>query len=223
MSRMVILYLAVFFEKRKEGELILQKNFNNLFQYFKFILKTWLIELILIPSSIFAADDKKTPPPSNNTPGGAPQTPVYIPPLPRHLEFPTISYAKEPTIEGESEVNVAKMHFWYVLILATWNPRSAEITDIMNKNFKTFSQRKVGVIGLFSNDSVEAVNIWRKKYSPQFLNEFASRNFLDALKNPKIPSVWVIGNQGEVLQRIEMPTKEMMLESVQKVMILTGY
>ncbi|WGL60674.1 hypothetical protein QEJ31_03535 [Pigmentibacter sp. JX0631] len=205
--------------------MILQKIFNYLIQYFKFILKTCLIRFLLIPLSIYAADDKKTPPPSSNTPntGSSPQTPVYIPPLPRHMEFPTISYAKEPTVEGEAEINVAKMHFWYVLILATWNPRSAEITDIINKNFKTFSQRNVGVIGLFSNDSLEAVNIWRKKYNPQFLNEFASRNLLDALKNPKIPSVWVIGNQGEVLQRLEMPTREMMLESVQKVMILTGY
>ncbi len=212
--------------------MILKKRVN----YFKFYLFSSLflsvLANLLFSFSVFAAEEKKkdappaAAPPLGSTPatpGGNPPAPVYIPPLPRHAEFPTISYAKEPTIEGESEINVSKMHFWYVLILATWNPRSAEITDIMNKNFKVFTQRNVGVVGLFSNDSIEAVTAWRKKNNPLFLNEFAARNFLDALKNPKIPSVWVIGNQGEILQRLEMPTKEMMQESVQKVMILTGY
>lgn len=219
MPRIAILYLAVFLKKGKEVLLILKKNFS----YFKLLL----IYFFALQSNSIAAEEKKKEAPLANsasaTPSGNPPPPVYIPPLPRHVEFPTITYAKEPTIEGEAEVNISKMNFWYVMVLATWNPRSVEITEIINKNFKVFTQRNVGVVGLFSNDSIEAVNEWRKKNNPLFLNEFASRNFLDALKNPKIPSVWLIGNQGEILQKLEMPTKQKMLESVQKVMILTGY
>jgi hypothetical protein len=164
-----------------------------------------------------AADDKK----KDVAPPAA--QPAYIPPLPRHIEFPTISYGREPSIDGETEANLSTMRFWYIAVIASWNPRSEEITDVLNKNIKQFGMRNVGVIGLFSNDTMDSVSAWRKKNKPLFLNEFASRNLLDLLKNPKIPTVWVLGSHGEILQRLEMPTKEKMIESVEKVMILTGF
>lgn len=198
---------------------------KNLFRI-SFFLSIFL--LFIIFTSLFwfhsaqAAEEKKKDDP-HTAPAGASGGAVSIPPLPRHVDFPTITYGKEPSVEGETEVNLANMRFWYVVVLASWNPRSSEITDILNKNYKSFTGRNVGVIGLFSNDTLESVVAWRKKNNPLFLNEFASRNLLDALKNPKIPTVWLVGGQGEILQRLEIPTKQNMVESVEKVMILTGF
>ena len=226
---MAILYLAVIYEKGKEVHLIRKKNLIRLKSFYFIFILFVLFENLITFNHALAADDKKKDDKPAAAAAPAPATPaappvsVYIAPLPRHVEFPTISYAKEPSVEGESEVNITKMRFWYVVIMASWNPKSVEITDLLNKNYKVFMQRNVGVVGLFSNDTVDSVMTWRKKNNPQFLNEFASRNFLDALKNPKIPSIWLIGNQGEVLQRLEMPTKENLQESIEKVMILTGF
>jgi hypothetical protein len=195
----------------------------------------------LVSHVALSAEEKKkdtaaaaTPPP----PQAAPQTPgqpgvgagvggempmAPVRSLPRHMEFPRITYGSEPSVEGEMEHHFTSMRFWYVAIIASWNPRSSEIAEVFNKNYKQFALRKIGVIALFSNDTVVSVTEWRKKNNLLFLNDFASRNLLDALKNPKVPTVWLVGSQGEILQRLEMPNKEKMLESVQKVMILTGF
>lgn len=221
-SRMAILYLSVIYEKGKEAHLIRKKNMKReKTHHFLFALFALLISLFIF-NHVLAADDKKKDDKPAATPAGPP-VPIYIPPLPRHVEFPPITYGKEASIEGETELNITKMRFWYVAILASWNVKSNEIADILNKNYKVFTQRNVGVIALYSNDTKESVANWRKKNNPLFMNEFASRNFLDALKNPKIPTVWVIGNLGEVLQRLELPTKEEMQKSVEKVMILTAF
>ncbi len=202
-----------------------QKNHSGIRFYLSIILLFSIISDLLGICNARAAEEKKKEDPHGATPAApaAPAVPLYIPPLPRHVEFPSITYGKEPTVEGEAEVNLSKMRFWYIVVLASWNPRSSEITDILNKNYKQFSLRNVGVIGLFSNDTIESIIAWRKKNKPLFLNEFASRNFLDSLKNPKVPTVWVVGSEGEILQRMEMPTMQNMQESVEKVMILTGF
>ena len=167
--------------------------------HFLFALFGLLISLFIF-NHVLAADDKKKDDKPAATPAGPP-VPIYIPPLPRHVEFPPITYGKEASIEGETELNITKMRFWYVAILASWNVKSNEIADILNKNYKVFTQRNVGVIALYSNDTKESVANWRKKNNPLFMNEFASRNFLDALIKPIIPTVWLIGNVVEVLHR----------------------
>jgi hypothetical protein len=204
--------------------MISQKNLFGFSSFLSIFLLFIIFTSLLRFHNVQAAEEKKkedphaaasSPPP--------PAAPIFIPPLPRHMDFPTITYGKEPSVEGETEVNLSTMRFWYIAILASWNPRSSEIADILNKNSRQFGMRNVGVIGLFSNDTLESIVAWRKKNKPLFLNEFASRNLLDELKNPKIPTVWVVGSEGEILQRMEIPTRQNMLESVAKVMILTGF
>lgn len=201
--------------------MICRKNLFRLGSFlFVFLLFAFLASFF--SNSVQAADEKKkddhgAPPPDPHA------APLYIPPLPRHVTFPVITYGKEPSVEGETALNLSKMRFWYIAILASWNPRSGEISEILNQNYKLFSMRNVGVIALYSNDTIESIEAWRKKNNPLYLNVFASRNLLDELKNPKIPTVWVVGSEGEILQRMEMPTKQNILQSVQKVMILTGF
>ncbi|KAB8029768.1 hypothetical protein [Fluviispira multicolorata] len=183
----------------------------------------YLFFLAILFSSIYTAkvhseDDKKKDPMA----GGQGAVPV-IKPLPRHFSMPPVTYGKEPSVEGEKKLDFSNMRFWYVVVIASWNPRSEEISDVLNKNYKIFVARKVGVLALFSQDTESSVAKWRKKIIPQFMNEFASRDFLDAMKNPRVPTVWLVGSEGEILQRLEMPTKEEMAQSVNKVMILTGF
>jgi len=202
--------------------LIPKKNHKKFMPHQFIFMIIFVLNILILVNQSIAAEDKKKEDNAGAAHGGPP-IPIYIPPLPRHVEFPSITYGNDVSVEGETELNISKKRFWYVFVLASWNPKSIEITEILNKNYNIFNSRNVGIIGLFSNDTKESVMEWRKKNNPLFLNEFASRNFLDALKNPKIPTVWVIGSQGEVLQRLDMPTKENMQESVRKVMILTGF
>ncbi|WP_130610557.1 hypothetical protein [Fluviispira sanaruensis] len=186
---------------------------NQIFTYIAFLF------ILLFPLTAQSAEDKAKDPMAGGAQGGVP----VIKPLPRHKLMPTVSYGKEPSVEGEKSVDFSSMRFWYVAVLASWNPRSEEISMIINKNFKQLSARKIGVIALFSQDTEESVAKWRKKIMPQFINDFASRNFLDAMKNPRVPTLWLVGSEGEIIQILEMPTKEEMMQSINKVMILTGF
>ncbi|WP_222435696.1 hypothetical protein [Fluviispira vulneris] len=175
--------------------------------------------ILLLPLPALSAEDKAKDPMAGGAQGGVP----VIKPLPRHKLMPPVSYGKEPSVEGEKSLDFSTMRFWYVVVIASWNPRSEEISTIINKNFRLLSARKVGVIGLFSQDTEESVAKWRKKIMPQFMNDFASRNFLDAMKNPRVPTLWLVGSEGEIIQFLEMPTKEEMMKSINKVMILTDF
>ncbi|APJ04441.1 hypothetical protein [Silvanigrella aquatica] len=203
--------------------MISQKNILRQSALLSRVLIFMTILCLLLSRNVFAADEKKKDDPHAANSVSAPPPPVYIPPLPRHVEFPTVTYGKEQSVEGEMELNLATKNFWYVVVISSWNPKSKEITSILNHNYKVFESRKIGVIGLFSTDTVTSVSDWRTQNKPLFETGFASRNFLDALKNPKIPSVWVLGRRGEILQRLEIPSKEDMQKSVQRVMIMTGF
>lgn len=235
---MTILYLSAFHEKGKE-QVVVSQIFLIIRMTkapFVFIISIFLV--FLNPFTSFAEDKKPeakpdakaAPPPAKaDTKGGAPPPaatsgePPVVRYLPRYIKMPVVSFGKEPSIEGEMELDFSHMRFWYVAVIASWNPRSAQISEVFNKNYGQFVARKIGVIGLFSQDTVEAVSEWRKKIIPKFMNEFASRDFLDSLKNPKVPTVWLVGSEGQILQRLEMPTVSEMSESINKAMILTGF
>lgn len=146
-----------------------------------------------------------------------------IKPLPRHILLPTITYARSPDIEGENTVDLSKHTYWFITVLASWNQRSADINRIMNSHASEFQKKNIGVFILFSQNSKEDVEEWRLKNKPAFENYFASRNFMDNVQNPKIPLIWLVGSQGEILAKLEMPTLQQIDTIIQKSFILTGF
>lgn len=146
-----------------------------------------------------------------------------IPPLPRHIILPEVTYGRLPDVEGEYALDFSEHKFWFVTIIASWNERSNDITKIFNANQAEFKKRNIGLVALFAQNTEEEVEKWRLANKPMFMNYYASRNFLDSLKNPKIPCIWLIGSKGEILLHLELPTIQQIDESVQKSFVLTGF
>ncbi len=180
---------------------------------FIFIATRWHIQSF--------ADSQPTNPQKKDTSKN--EKTVSILPLPRHIEFPPITFGKTPSVEGTTQLELSSMRFWYIVVIASWSPRCLEITEILNAYFEKLQQRKVGILALFSNDTLTSVENWRQKHKPLFQNEFASRDFLDSLKNPKVPTLWLIGKDGEILQNRILPKKSDILESMRNAMTLTDF
>ena len=146
-----------------------------------------------------------------------------IPPLPRHVLLPEVTYSRAPDITGEFTLSFSEHKIWILVIIASWNKRSAEIAKIFNQHEKEFKQRNIGVMALYSQDTEDNVDEWRKKNKPFFDNFFASRNFMDSLNNPKVPSIWLIGDKQEILLNYELPTIHQIDVVIDKSFILTGF
>ena len=167
--------------------------------------------------------EQQNGPPPNHEEAQTEKVKKKILPLPRHIFLPKVTYSRVPTIEGEDTLNFSKHRFWFVAMMASWNVRSADITKIFNSHHQEFKERDIGVIGLFSQNTKLDVEKWREQNKPLFDNYFASRNFVDSLKNPKIPYVWLIGEKGEILLKLEMPTVQQIDASIEKSFTLTGF
>ncbi|MES2615629.1 MAG: hypothetical protein V4591_09460 [Bdellovibrionota bacterium] len=144
-------------------------------------------------------------------------------PLPRYLLLPTVTYSRAPDIEGEFSLDFSKHRYWFIALIASWNQRSSDIAKIFNSHSDDFKTRNIGVLGLFAQNTEVEVGKWREKNKPLFETFFASRNFLDSVKNPKMPMVWFIGEKGEILLKIELPTVHQIDASVEKALTLTGF
>ena len=152
-----------------------------------------------------------------------PNTKKKILPLPRHILLPEVTYERAPDIEGEYTLNFSKHRFWFIVMIASWNERSADIAKIFNSHIQEFKHRDIGVLALFSQNTSQDVEKWRVKNKPLFDNYFASRNLTDSLKNTKIPALWLVGTKGEILLKLELPTIQQIDASIQKSFILTSF
>ncbi len=146
-----------------------------------------------------------------------------IHPLPRHIFLPYITYSRVPDERGEFELDFADHHYWLIVMISSWNERSADIVKIFNTHMSEFNTRDIGVIGLFSQDTLKSIETWRQKNKPLFNNYFASRNFLDSLKNPPIPQIWLLGKKGEILLKYDLPTVQQIDTLIEKSLILTNF
>lgn len=146
-----------------------------------------------------------------------------IPPLPRHILFPEVTYSRAPDIEGEYTLDFSKHKFWIIAMIASWNQRSSEITKIFNSHMQEFNEHDIGILGLFTQNTEQDVEKWRLINKPLFDNYFASRNLVDNLKNPKIPMLWLVGAKGEILLKYELPTIQQIDTTIEKSFILTSF
>lgn len=146
-----------------------------------------------------------------------------IPPLPRHVLLPPVTYSRSPDVEGEFTVDFSKHKFWILVLIATWNKRSVEVTQILNSHMQDFRERNIGTLGLYAQNGEKDVEKWKAVNIPLFHNFFASRNFLDSMKNPKIPMIILLGNKGEILLKYELPSLQQIDATIQKSFVLTGF
>jgi hypothetical protein len=100
--------------------------------------------------------------------------------------------------------------FSHVCVLGTWNKQSQMIHNYFQKNIDFFVRYKIAVVGAFSHDTIENISAWAEQVKPRYLFGLAQTEFVDSLKNPKVPTCWLLSREGQILMKHETPTEEVL-------------
>lgn len=92
-----------------------------------------------------------------------------------------------------------------ICLLGTWNKQSESVHLFYKKNKSFFKERKIAAVAVFSHDTQENLDAWVKNYKPDYLVGLAQAEFVDSLKNPKVPTCWILSQQGQLLKRMVIP------------------
>ena len=151
------------------------------------------------------ADAAATPDAAKPAAADASKPAAETTPIPRHIVFPPLRFL---TSENPSNQNfdARKVRFGVVCVFATWSRQTINVTKALNAKTAEFAKRHVVFAGAFSHDTKEALDLWAKAQKPQFKVGLADDSFVDALKNPKVPSCYVVNSRGEILLHLETPT-----------------
>lgn len=155
------------------------------------------------------------------TPSGPKRTP---PPkyFDRYIRSPEI-VVQDPETGATQEWDFAEHRFSFVIVLASWNLRSTEIVNAMKPHLPELLRRQVGFVGVASHDSAIQLAKWRKENSPGFTVGLADMAFIKAWANPKVPTVWIVSQTGNILQRMEMPSDEFIVTFLRKLSMWTDF
>ncbi|NBW82063.1 hypothetical protein EBR21_09960 [bacterium] len=100
--------------------------------------------------------------------------------------------------------------FSYICVVGTWNKQSLLVHNYFQKNIDFFVRYKIAVVGAFSHDTIENLTAWAEQMKPRYLFGLAQTEFVDNLKNPKVPSCWLLSREGQILMKHETPTEEVL-------------
>ncbi len=130
-----------------------------------------------------------------------PLIPANATPLPNHIKIPNIRLANE-----SEEYNFKSNRYTLVAVFGTWNARSAEVAMRINDQIPALKSRRMGAVGVFSHDTVESLTQWTAKNKPHFPVGLSTNRFIDELRNPKVPTLWIVDDQGFIMHRAELPS-----------------
>lgn len=130
-----------------------------------------------------------------------------VTPLPRRIAGPKLSF-EDVDGEGPSTFDYKRYHYTLVTVFGTWNKRSAEFVKLINPYIPEFKKRNIFVLALFTHDTKTTIRDWRKVTNADFKLGLASIQFIDALKNPKVPTFWLVNNLGNTLYYGELPRSD---------------
>lgn len=94
-----------------------------------------------------------------------------------------------------------------VCILGTWNKQSESVHLFYKKHKTFFKERKIATVAVFSHDTRENLDAWVTNYKPDYPVGLAQTEFVDSLKNPKVPTCWLLSQQGQLLKRLVIPSE----------------
>jgi|GEM_PF-5034424 len=190
------------------------------------------------------ADAKSEPPKEAEKGGdGAKAGPTTV--WKRRLLFPTLELDPLPKIEsirtapslaaspapsspstaGElTPWNPKASRFTVVALLASWNPKSTALVPWLNGIAQgELARRKVRVLAAFSHDTAASVSRFVKETRPRFEVGLAPLPFVKNMGNPKVPTVWIVNNRGEIVTRKEMPSDAILDELRLKILDWTDF
>jgi hypothetical protein len=144
--------------------------------------------------------------------------------MPRHFYMKPVVYSLK---KGGKESLTLKIGFPYryqiILLLASWNDSSKKISVYLNEQFDRLSKHWIGVFGVFSHDTQESVDDWIREVKPLYPMGFAKMSFIDALGNPKIPTIWVVDPRNVIIRELEMPELDHVKEVVKSLYTMTNF
>lgn len=156
------------------------------------------ILLVGVSGGAFASNSGSVPVGQKPTPNPAPYE--------RRISLPTLHLLT--TREQERvKFEPGQFRLSLVCLLGTWNKQSEQIHHYFEKNNKFFKERKIAAVGAFSHDTIENLKTWAEKRNPSYLFGLAQMEFVDALKNPKLPSCWLLSKDGQLLRKMEHPSE----------------
>ncbi|MFZ9519104.1 MAG: hypothetical protein ACO3A4_01370 [Silvanigrellaceae bacterium] len=100
--------------------------------------------------------------------------------------------------------------FSHVCILGSWNKQSQVVHDYFQNKIDFFSRYKIAAVGAFSHDTIENLTAWAEKMKPRYLFGLAQTEFVDSLKNPKVPTCWLLTREGQIIMKHETPTEQVL-------------
>jgi hypothetical protein len=171
-----------------------------------------LVHLILmtIPSrTVFAASSGSSSE-SPAVPVGAKATPNPEP-YSRRISLPSLKILPPGRKEGQL-FEPRMWRFSYLCVVGTWNRQSDHIHQFFAKHHDFFNRYKIAAVSAFSHDTVENIAAWSALTKPQYLFGLAQTDFVDQLKNPKVPTCWLISREGQILMKHETPTESQLSE-----------
>lgn len=158
-----------------------------------------------------------SPSPAPSAPAGPPATPI-----PRHVFLPNVALIADGK-NGKQKFDGEKFRFGMICILATWNQKTAPVARFLNEKYDEFTRKKIEIIGVFSHDTAEALELWKKTEKPRFLVGLADESFIDALLNPKVPVCYVTDSKSKIVIFLENPTQKNLVSASESLALWTDF
>lgn len=141
-------------------------------------------------------------------PVGAKATPNPEP-FSRRIALPVLKLL----VPGQSQATAFEPRGWrfsYICVVGTWNKQSEVVHQYFEKHMSFFERYKIAAVAAFSHDTPEAVGAWAQVRKPRYVFGLAQTEFVDKLNNPKVPTCWLLSREGQILQRHELPSEEVL-------------
>jgi hypothetical protein len=144
--------------------------------------------------------------------------------LPRYLTMPKITFRDAPSNDFPlKKLILSTRRFHLVAIIASWSQHSKDLVKAYNSIYDKFEERDVGIIALSSHDTIEGLKKFKELTQPKFYVGFASDDFISAMKNPSVPTVWTIDNNNRAINILSMPEEKDLNENIKNILKMTSF
>ncbi len=157
----------------------------------------------------------------SSVPVGAKTTPNPEP-FTRRITLPPLKLLRAGQQRAES-FEPRSWRFSHVCVLGPWHKGYQSVHDYFQKHTEYFARYKIAAVGAFSHDTPENLAVWADKMKPRYLFGLAQTEFVDKLKNPKVPTCWLLSREGQILLKIETPSDQDLSSVYDKLKLWTEF
>lgn len=137
---------------------------------------------------------------------------IYAPPI--SLENPSGQIHKHDT---------KKWRFTLLVVGGTWNEPTLWLWNEISKMEYVLLGKKIRPVFIFSHDSLDTLSTFLNKNQSSLTSGLDRSEFIEVMKNPKIPTIFVISHKNRFILKKEMPSKDDLLEIIKKLELWTEF